>query len=499
MKRRGFVLGGLAAPWVAACASRDLNFGEWSGLQSRLKGELLLPDAAAFETNRKLFNTRFDDIRPSAVARCKTAQDVRACVDFARRGNIPIHVRSGGHSYAGWSTGPGLVIDVSPMNQVSVEAGSTLATIGAGAKLIDIYDALAAHGRTLPGGSCPTVGIAGFALGGGISMLGRAYGMTCDSLKQVEIVTAAGDILTCNTERHPELYWACRGGGGGNFGIATSFQFQTHPLRNITTLRLEWDWALASKVMKSWQTWGPNAPDEAWSNCRFHSNRTGPEPRVRITIVFLGDAADLEPLLADLIGPVGAEPTRAVETMEGLYAMLTLAGCPTVTVQQCHLTLTSEQGTLARPAHVGKSTFFDKPLSDDAIATAMHHIELGRATSGLLQATIMFDAFGGAIGRVSPGETAFVHRRSLFSAQFLAYWQENADDATTARYQSWIRDFHTDMLKDSSGGAYINYIDPELRGWQRAYYGSNYDRLVRVKAAYDPDCLFKLPQGIPVV
>ena len=240
----------------------------------------------------KARDTRFDGIRPGAVARCKTAQDVRACLDFARRNGIPIHARSGGHSYAGWSTGPGLVIDVSPMNQVSVNAGSTVAAIGAGTKLIDIYNELAVHGRTLPGGSCPTVGIAGFALGGGISMLGRAYGLACDSLKQVEIVTAAGDILTCDARHHPDLYWACRGGGGGNFGIATSFQFQTQPLKNITTLSLEWDWALAAKAMKSWQKWGPNAPDEAWSNCRFHSNPKGPRPGVTVTIVFLGDAGD---------------------------------------------------------------------------------------------------------------------------------------------------------------------------------------------------------------
>ena len=498
MKRRNFVLGGLAAPLVAGCASPSGSLREWPSLQSDLEGELLLPDSPSFETGRKIFNMRFDSIRPGAVARCKTARDVRACVAFARRNNIPIHVRSGGHSYAGWSTGPGLVIDVSPMNRVSVDAGSTVATIGAGAKLIDIYDGLAAHGRTLPGGSCPTVGIAGFALGGGISMLGRAYGLACDSLRQVEIVTAAGDILSCDARRHPDLYWACRGGGGGNFGIATSFRFQTQPQKDITTLRLDWDWAVAAKVMKSWQTWGPNAPDAAWSNCRFHSNPSGAQPSIRITIVYLGEAAALEPLLADLIGPVGAEPVRGAETMEGLYAMLTLAGCPAVTVKQCHLSPTSAEGTLARPAHVAKSSFFNKPLSDEAISKLMRHIELARATPGLSQASILFDAFGGAIGRVGPGDTAFAHRAALFSAQFLAYWQENADEPTMARCKSWIREFHADMFSHSSGGAYVNYTDPELADWQRGYYGSNYDRLVRVKATYDPNDLFRMPQGIPV-
>jgi FAD/FMN-containing dehydrogenase len=496
MKRRDFVLGSLAAPWLAACGPR--NSATWSGLQSGLKGELLLPDAAAFENGRKLYNTRFDHVRPRALAFCETAQDVRACVDFARRDGIPIHVRSGGHSYTGWSTGPGLVIDVSRMNQVSVDAGTKLATIGAGTKLIDVYDALAAQGRALPGGSCPTVGIAGLALGGGISMLGRAYGMTCDNLRQVEIVTAKGDILTCDAERHPDLFWACRGGGGGNFGIATSFRFQTHPLKRITTMMLTWDWALTPKVMKSWQTWGPNAPDEAWSNCRLASDRAGREPQIRVTIVFLGDQAGLEPLLADLIGPVGAEPERTVENQDGLHAMLSLAGCPKVTVPECHLALTSKEGSLARGTYVAKSTFFDRPLSDDAIRRLMQHFERAQATPGVLQGSVLFDAFGGAIRRVGPDETAFVHRSALFSAQFLTGWQEKADDATIARCKSWLRDFHADMAEDSSGGAYVNYIDAELEGWQRAYYGSNYDRLVRIKAAYDPGGLFRMPQGIPV-
>jgi FAD/FMN-containing dehydrogenase len=319
MKRRDFLLGGLAVPWLASCASfRTGNARGWSSLQALLDGDLLLPDEAAYETFRKLFNTRFDDIRPSAVARCTTVDDVRACVEFARRGNIPMHIRSGGHSYAGWSTGPGLVIDVSPMNRVDLAAGSTVATIGAGAKLIDVYDALAARGRTVPGGSCPTVGIAGFMMGGGISMLGRAYGMGCDSMQQVEIVTAAGEVLICDAVRHPDLFWACRGGGGGNFGIATSFRFQTQPLRNITRLRLDWDWVHALAVVKAWQAWGPNAPDELWSSCGLRSTPAGPAPTVRVNIVFLGDEASLEPLLADLLRPIGVDPGRAGETTAGL-------------------------------------------------------------------------------------------------------------------------------------------------------------------------------------
>ena len=495
MKRRHFILGGLlggvAAPWVAACTPSG---SKWASLQSGLEGELVLPDAAEFETARKLYNTRFDHIRPSAVAFCKTPQDVRECVDFARSSKTPIHLRSGGHSYAGWSTGPGLVIDVSRMNQVRVDAGSNIATIGAGAKLIDVYDGLAAQGRTLPGGSCPTVGIAGITLGGGISMLGRAYGMTCDNLLEAELVTAKGEIVVCDKDRHPDLFWACRGGGGGNFGIATSFRFQTHPLKNITTLLLEWDWTHAAKVIRSWQTWAPTTPDAAWSYCRMASNPRGEKQQIFVLIVFIGSEAELTPLLPALMDPVGAAPKRrVVEDMDGLHIMLSLAGCDSKTVAQCHLEMTSREGTLRRGTYTAKSAFYDKPLSDDAIGRFLSHIEKAQAAG--LQGGVMFDGFGGVVGRVSPQETAFAHRNALFSAQFLTSWPEKSDEA---RNIAWIREFHADLRKDSSGGCYVNYIDPDLGDWQRAYYGSNYDRLVRIKKAYDPDQLFKFPQGIPV-
>jgi FAD/FMN-containing dehydrogenase len=490
MKRRAFVLGSLAAPLLASCAPAKPTL---SDLKAGLKGELLLPDAPTFDISRKLYHTRYDHIRPSAVARCQSAQDVRACIDFARRSGTPIHARSGGHSYAGWSTGPGLVIDVGPMNAVSVDPGTHIATIGAGAKLIDVYAALAAAGRTLPGGSCPTVGIAGLTLGGGISMLGRAYGMTCDNLRQLEIVTAAGDILTCDAQNNSDLFWASRGGGGGNFGIATQFKFQTHPLKNITTLLLEWDWQRATKVIQTWQQWAPVMPDPLWSYCRMASNRKGTAPQIFVLIVFIGNEAELMPLLPGLIDGVGAEPKRTLEHADGLHTMLGLAGCQNKSVAQCHVEMTSKEGTLGRGTYTAKSAFYDKPLGDDAIARFLAHLE--KAQGAGLQGGVMFDGFGGAAGRPKPDETAFPHRGALFSAQFLTSWPQATDEA---RNVAWIRDFHAAVRKDSSGGCYVNYIDPDLKDWQRAYYGPNLERLLRIKKAYDPEGLFRFPQGLPV-
>ena len=148
-------------------------------------------------------------------------------IAFVRAHDLPIAARSGGHSYAGYSTGTGLVCDVTAMHRVTVNGAAGTATVGAGARLIDLYAALAPHGVCVPGGSCPTVGIAGLTLGGGQGVVGRRFGLTCDVLTSLQVVTAAGDLLTCDANEHADLYWACRGGGGGNFGVATSFTFAT--------------------------------------------------------------------------------------------------------------------------------------------------------------------------------------------------------------------------------------------------------------------------------
>ena len=175
----------------------------------------------------------------------------------------------GGHSYAGYSSCPGLVIDVSPLNAISVAgaagaSGRTPVTVGAGSKLIDVYSDLAAQGLLLPGGSCPTVGIAGLALGGGVGVFSRAYGLTCDQTASVEMVTADGVLRRCDPTQIEDLYWACRGGGGGNFGVVTSFGFSAQPIPEaITLFTLEWPWEVADSVLDAWITGSPRHP----TNC----------------------------------------------------------------------------------------------------------------------------------------------------------------------------------------------------------------------------------------
>ena len=235
---------------------------DWSKLAASLGGALLLPTDSGYTAAGHLYNSVYTQ-QAAAIAQCQSAGDVQRCLSFARDAGVQVAARSGGHSYAAYSSCPGLVIDVTNLHTVSVDGGG-LATVGAGTVLIDVYSQLAAQGRLLPGGSCPTVGIAGLALGGGVGVFGRAYGLTCDQLQTVDVVTADGVLHRCGPGSDEDLYWACRGGGGGNFGVVTSFGFRTHPIPEaITLFTLEWPWGAAGDVLDAWLRFIPSAPERA--------------------------------------------------------------------------------------------------------------------------------------------------------------------------------------------------------------------------------------------
>ncbi|MEV5754652.1 FAD-dependent oxidoreductase [Actinoallomurus sp. NPDC052308] len=202
---------------------------------------------------RRNFNPRFDTVRPAGIAYCENPHDVSECLNFVRRFGLPVTPRCGGHSYTGASLVPGLVIDVSPMSAIRADAPSETATIGAGARLIDVYDKLSAADVSIPAGSCPTVGISGLTLGGGIGVVSRAHGVLSDNLRAIELVTADGRKLTCDAKNNSDLFWACRGGGGATFGVVTSFTFATHPTSEIVVFFLNWPWSAARSAIDAWQ------------------------------------------------------------------------------------------------------------------------------------------------------------------------------------------------------------------------------------------------------
>jgi FAD/FMN-containing dehydrogenase len=472
---------------------------DWAALGRDLDGRLIRPGDSYYPTARLLFDPRFDHIRPAGVAYCASPDDVATCLAFARGHIVPIAARAGGHSYAGWSGTSGLIIDVTQMHSVHLDSASGLAQVGAGAFLIDLYSELAARGVTVPGGSCPNVGVAGLALGGGVGVVSRAFGLTSDNLAGVQIVTADGVARDCDASRDSDLYWASRGGGGGNFGVATSFTFRTHPVSSIVLFFLSWPWAQAAKVISGWQGWAPSAPDELWSNLHLSAAPGGGTPTIQVGGTYLGDAAALQPHLDRLYAAVGADPSSPyVQTSGYLDAMLAEAGCAQHTVAECHLPWQAGGGELTRQPELARSDFFTRPLSSGAIGTLLAGVEKLQGVPGATGGAggVAFDACGGAINRVGPAQTAFVHRDALFLAQYTTTWDTGAAGAGVSAQRRWQDGFYDSMRPYASGQAYQNYIDPALTDWRQAYYGANYPRLTRVKAAYDPDRLFTFPQAV---
>jgi FAD/FMN-containing dehydrogenase len=466
---------------------------DWAALAASMSGTLVVPGAPAYSQSARLFNPRFDGVRPLGIAYCASPSDVQRCIGFARAHDVQMMPRSGGHSYAGYSTGPGLVCDVTTMATVAL-AGDGSAMVGAGARLIDVYAGLAPHSVVVPAGSCPTVGIAGLALGGGVGVIGRKFGLTCDNVTALEIVTAAGDLLTCDASTNSDLYWACRGGGGGNFGVVTSFTLATHPISTLVLFQLSWPWAGAADVVAGWQSWITTIPDELWSNCHLLSTGTPGSPSVTVGGAYLGDQVALEPWITTLQQAAGRPAsTVSVGTHGLLDAMLVEAGC--TSAASCHL---APGGTVQREASVGRSDIVLRPLSVAGIGTLIEGVTQRQANPAATTiAGVALDSLGGAINRPAPDATAFVHRRALFGTQYNATWPTGAAADVVQSNVDGLNSLYSAMRPFASGSAYQNYIDPGLADWQDAYYGANLARLRTVKSMYDPDGFFHFAQGIP--
>ncbi|GCE13532.1 FAD-binding oxidoreductase [Tengunoibacter tsumagoiensis] len=486
-----------AIPHLDPTPPPTLTAHDWSNLAQQVKGEVVRADNANYATALQLFNPRFDAIKPDGIAYCTSPEDVQACLAFSQRFQLPFTVRSGGHSYAGYSTTTGLVIDMTRINAISVDTQAGTATIGGGARLIDVYAALTKQGVILPAGSCPTVGIAGLTSGGGVGVLGRKFGLTCDNLLSAQVVLADGRTVTCDKDHDPDLFWALRGGGGGNFGVVTSFTFSTHPLSSVTLFTLGWSWNKAVDVFDAWQQWAPQAPDELWSNCLLLANQQN-GPLVRVNGVYVGDEATTNAQLQQLIDRIGSAPTsRYVWQSEVLDAMLYEAGCSNKSLAECRLPSMDPQGQLQREIDLAKADYFAQTLPRQAIQALVDAITTRQQISGFTGGGIGIDAYGGAINQVARNATAFVHRNALFSAQYTATWNPgDADDLVTAN-RSWLNNLWQAMRPYATGTSYQNYIDPDLKDWQQAYYGENLSHLRQVKKTYDPGNLFHFAQSIP--
>lgn len=454
---------GSTTPTSATSTASPPQPPDWAALRNRLGGRLALPGSPGYRSASTPFNLAVADHQPAAIATCASPADVQACLDVVRSSRIPAAARSGGHSYAGYSTpNGGLVMDLGGMSDVQVGADGT-AVIGAGARLMDVYTALGNAGRCLPAGSCATVGISGLTLGGGIGVLTRKYGLTCDRLRSAQVVTGDGRLVTASEQSEPELFWALRGGGGGNAGVVTSFEFATAPAPDLTVFSMKFPAAAAADVLGAWQEWIAAAPPELWSNLGLTAGGSG----CRVGGCFVGSAGGLRPLLDDLSSRTGGRATsKSVQSKGYLETMRYFAGS------------SDKQGFVA------SSRILSKPLSDPSQV-----VELVRGHGGL---DLLFDALGGAVSQLAPDATAFPHRTAVASAQvYLGASRGSRQSAAGA-----VGEVQQGLVPLLGSGAYVNYIDPNQRDWSQAYYGANLPRLQQVARKYDPDALLSFPQSV---
>jgi FAD/FMN-containing dehydrogenase len=467
---------------------------DWLALQRAIEGDVVLAESPGYESVRKPAIARFHDVRPQAVVLCRTPVDVSETISLARRSGLESAIRSGGHCFAGHSSTHGMVIDVSPMRSVSVSGG--VATIGAGARLGDVYDSLDEHGLTIPAGCGPSVGIAGLTLGGGLGILGRKYGLTSDQLLAAQIVLADGRVLVCDEHHDRELFWALRGAGGGNFGVVTSLTFNTIPAPDATAFHLLWPYTHAAAVIGAWQAWAPAAPDElAASLLMVASGDVDRPPVVNLFGAMLGTESDTKELLDELVARAGADPISAFHKQMPYWHIkryLAELGDEMAGDDQFGETLQGEPSQQGHP--YSKSEFFGRLLPTEAIAALVENFQKGRVVDQSRE--LDFTPWGSGYNRVPTDATAFAHRDELFLLKHAVVVDPDASTAEREAARRWLARSWASARPWGSGGVYPNFPDPELEDWAHAYYGTNFDRLLRVKRRYDPDNFFNFQQSL---
>jgi FAD/FMN-containing dehydrogenase len=456
---------------------------DWTALEHTIEGQVVRPGSPAYDTARRPAIARFRDARPAAVVRCATAGDVAAALAFAREAGLAVATRSGGHCFAGHSSTDGIVIDVGPMDAVTVT--DQTATIGAGARLGAVYDALDAHGLAIPAGCGPRVGVAGLTLGGGLGILGRNHGLLCDALTGARVVLADGRVVDCDAEREPDLFWALRGAGAAGFGVVTELRFATVPTPDATRFQVAWPPGAAAAVAEAWQRWSPDAPDPLAASLLVTAP---PDPDAPLTVTvagaYIGPEAEAARLLDDLAARAGAAP-EATTLVHAAFRKTKRALAPAE----------GELDPLERDHVESRSEFFAAPIPAAAIAALVAHLDEDRRAGEARE--LDFGPFGGAYSRIPPDATAFVHRDARFLLKHAVALDVDADAPAREAGRVWLEGSFAIVHPHGTGGVYPNFPEDGLEDWPRAYYGANLDRLVAIRERYDPGDVLRAAQSIP--
>lgn len=436
-------------------------------LGSSLDGELFSPDSPGYEAIRRPVNPAYQQVRPRLVVMCRSASDVIRALEYATATGDRITPRGGGHCFAGRSSTDGIVLDLAGLDGVFT-AADQVATIGAGARLGQVYTALHARGRTLPAGCGPTVGITGLTLGGGIGLLGRAHGLTCDRLIGAQVVLPNGTVVDCDHDHEPDLLWALRGAGGGQFGVVTSLRFDTVPEPLTTRIEARWPDTALQELVTAWQDWAPDAPDELTVNLALVAKPGGP-----VQAILFGAAVTEEGSARELL-------REFTDRMVAAATVEVRGGVPYHQLKDTFADL-DPRDLPGRPVRL-RSEFFSRALARRTLASLLAQLGDPR-TTGRRQLT--FTAMGGAYNRVAEDATAFAHRDERFLLEHIA---DAADP--------WVDRSWATAHADGSGRVYPNFPDPALDDWATAYHAGNYPRLAAIKSVYDPHRFFDFPQAL---
>jgi len=483
LTRRELLKGSAAAGGLAALGAPVSLFGQesngaaasgFSGLSDSFGNRLITPGQEAYESSRLVWNAMIDK-HPAAIARCTGVADVIEVINYARDNDMEISVRGGGHNVAGKALKDGAItIDLGPMHGVWVDPGRKRALAQGGVRWGGFDRETLAHGLATTGGAVPTTGIGGLSLGGGLGFLMRKHGLVCDNVLSANVVTADGRHLVANDNENPDLYWAIRG-GGGNFGVVTSFEYQLHDVEQITGGVAMYPRDTLKDLFHLYREFTASAPDDVTAIAGVMVGPPGSplegQSAGYLAVCHKGSAADGERVLRpfkefdppsiDTIGPTN------YATIQNMFAT---AG--------------------ARGTRSYWRSNFVRELSDGVIDTIIEHAD----EIPLPGSTFMIEHLGGAVGRVGENETAFSNRGADFNVSTLGTWIDAAEDDKNI---AWTRAVGNKIRAFSTGGAYVNYMaGDESPENVKAAYEANFQRLVEVKRKYDPDNFFNANQNI---
>jgi FAD/FMN-containing dehydrogenase len=447
-------------------------------LQAQLDPEkdmVLVPASKDYSRYNRSFNMR-TQIAPRVRVVAGSAKAVSTTMRWAANAGLSFAVRSGGHSYEGYSQSRDLVIDVRGIAQIKLATDKKSVSIGAGSSLGSVYKALWPSDLAIPAGTCFPVGVAGHSLGGGFGYLGRPFGLACDSVLSMEVVDAAGQIRNVSQQENPDLFWALRGGGNGNFAVVTNFNFRTSPVRMVAQLYITWIKSIpqAVKVVQAWQQWLTDLPPSITGTLHLNKYKGG-LIKVHMGGLSVQSESSLKLELRRLQNVAGPADQVLTKTLPFKAAATAFNGPP-------------DDSVLMK----GKSDYVNDPMTDQGILTLLNALQ--KAPDDI---AVLCDTYGGAINKIASDATAFTHRgNTKYSIQYYLEWDKPAaSDANIAA----MRTLYASMRPYVSGAAYVNYCDLDLGdGYAKAYWGDNLPRLMKIKADVDPKNIFKHAQSVPL-